>query len=86
MLTLCFVHACSQLDRDLRTVRTATANAVANQLSRSTSFVQGRVLSFAEEAAGGGELWDLVIADPPSALRGSRSESSDWSLARGVKE
>lgn len=81
-----FCARCLQVDRDMRTIRTATANAIANGLRSSTSFVQGRVLPFAEKAVAGGELWDLAIADPPSALRGSRSESSVWSLVRGVKE
>lgn len=76
-----------QVDKNMRLVRAATKNAALNGLSLSTTFAKGHVLPFAQEVLGGGAArgWDLVIVDPPSALKASRSESSDWSLARATE-
>lgn len=58
----------TQVDKAARAVRTSKNNAAANGLDGTVSFVRAEALSFAEEAARLGQVWDLVVVDPPSFL------------------
>lgn len=58
-----------KVDKAARAVRTATGNARANGMGGDTVyFARADVVSFAEEAASLGKVWDLVVVDPPSFL------------------
>ncbi|CAM9621727.1 unnamed protein product [Discosporangium mesarthrocarpum] len=59
------------VDRLDRVIRVAKANVKENKLGDVVSFEKKPALSFVHDAAARGEVWDLVVLDPPMS-RGTK--------------